>query len=233
MTLVKLKIQAYKDPLFSMEASSYDALINPESLSHTQSINYSNNQGPGGLGPSPKFKNLDNGEVSFDLFLDSTGAIRPTGPGTSPNKVSKPREVKNEIKKLRDVVFDYHGKLHGPYYLQLLWGSFIFKCRLTKFKVDYTLFRPDGSPLRAKVSMTFISFTDPKTLAQQADKQSADLSHQHLVKSGDTLPLLCHQVYGSSEYYLQVARFNKLVHFRHLQPGTYLVFPRLTTRTDA
>jgi nucleoid-associated protein YgaU len=48
-----------------------------------------------------------------------------------------------------------------------------------------------------------------------------------LVRDGDTLPLLCERIYGDPGYYIDVARFNGLVHFRCLEPGTRLHFPPL------
>jgi nucleoid-associated protein YgaU len=47
------------------------------------------------------------------------------------------------------------------------------------------------------------------------------------VKAGDTLPMLCYQIYKDSSYYLAVARLNQLQNFRQLQPGQLLRFPPL------
>ncbi len=56
------------------------------------------------------------------------------------------------------------------------------------------------------------------------------MSHLITVKSGDTLPLLCHKVYGTSVHYAEVARANGLSNFRDLAPGTQLLFPPLRTQ---
>ena len=45
---------------------------------------------------------------------------------------------------------------------------------------------------------------------------------------GDTLPALCSQIYGSSAYYLKVARHNRLFSFRSLSAGHQIHFPPLT-----
>jgi nucleoid-associated protein YgaU len=60
-----------------------------------------------------------------------------------------------------------------------------------------------------------------------ADASSPDLSHVVQVRQGDTLPLLCHRIYGDSRYYLKVAQFNGLQQFRSLPPGLRLHFPPL------
>ena len=57
--------------------------------------------------------------------------------------------------------------------------------------------------------------------------QSPDLTRARTVRHGDTLPLLVRQIYGSPDYYLAVARYNKLDDFRNLRPGQQLLFPPL------
>ena len=59
------------------------------------------------------------------------------------------------------------------------------------------------------------------------NKTSPDLSHSRIVKSGDTLPLLSKEIYGSAVHYLRVAQANGLDNFRSLTPGQQIVFPPL------
>jgi nucleoid-associated protein YgaU len=62
--------------------------------------------------------------------------------------------------------------------------------------------------------------------------ESADLTKSVLVKEGDLLPLLSKANYESSEYYLQLAKANKLKDFRRLSPGTKLIIPPMIEKTD-
>ena len=212
-----MNIQSYENEQFTTKGTaSYTVFLNPESFSHTYSIAYTNPKIPGQNGRNPKFKAIGDEIVGFDLMFDGTGAIE-----------GKVIDVGKEVKTLKNVVLDYQGKIHSPYYVQLSWSNLLFNCRLTKFDISYTLFKPNGSPLRAKVSLSFTGFTDAATLAKQADKQSSDLTHHYRVQAGDTLPTLCHRIYGKPDYYLQVARCNDLINFRHLEPGSTLVFPPL------
>jgi nucleoid-associated protein YgaU len=107
----------------------------------------------------------------------------------------------------------------------------LFKSRLTKLDFTYSLFKPDGTPLRARAAVTFVGYTDEVELAKQANKTSPDLSHVLTVKGGDTLPLMCYQIYGTSAYYLQVAKVNQLINFRSLVVGSQLLFPPLQSET--
>ena len=217
MALIKLLLQAYADPGFKKKVGEdYRVFLNPESFSHKSENTYDTSRPPGASDDTPRFNYSSQGSVDMSLLLDGTRPID-----------GKTVNVSKEIATLRGLVFAYAGEIHSPYYVKLVWGSFIFNGRLTTFNVSYTMFRPDGEPLRAKVDLAFISFVNAKAAALKADRQSSDLSHHHLVGAGDTLPLLCHRIYGDARYYLQVARYNQLVHFSQLVPGTLLAFPPL------
>jgi LysM repeat protein len=66
---------------------------------------------------------------------------------------------------------------------------------------------------------------DPKTEVKVKENSSPDLTHQITVKAGDTLPMLCQKVYGDRQMFHEVARVNNLLSFRHIEPGTELIFP--------
>jgi nucleoid-associated protein YgaU len=63
--------------------------------------------------------------------------------------------------------------------------------------------------------------------ALQEANSSPDLTHTIEVKAGDTLPLLCYQVYKNAAYYPEVARINRLNNLHELRPGQRLTFPPL------
>jgi nucleoid-associated protein YgaU len=109
------------------------------------------------------------------------------------------------------------------------WGKLVFPCRLLSVTIKYTSFDRDGTPLRAELAVQFIFDEEAERRTKGADQQSPDLTHSRVVRSGDTLPLLTKQIYGSSAAYLDVARFNGLDDFRRLTPGQELLFPPLAT----
>jgi nucleoid-associated protein YgaU len=85
-------------------------------------------------------------------------------------------------------------------------------------------------PLRAKISLAFTSYLDPTTAAKMEGNESPDLTHLINVVRGDSLPDLSQRIYDTPDYYVQLAEFNKLDKFRHLQPGTQLIVPPLVTQ---
>ena len=103
----------------------------------------------------------------------------------------------------------------------------VFFARLKAMSLDYTLFKPSGEPLRVKVNLSFEGRMTKDKQKLLNEKSSPDLTHVIQVQAGDTLPLLCHRIYNDSSYYMQVARINKLVDFRNIEPGDELLFPPL------
>ena len=94
--------------------------------------------------------------------------------------------------------------------------------------IKYTMFDPNGAPLRATVQLKLIRYTDVKTFRLQMSNSSPDLSHVVTVKDGDTLLDLCRKIYDNTAYCTEVARINGLTGFRYIEPGTQLFFPPLT-----
>jgi hypothetical protein len=216
VALLKLSLQAYADAQFTQPVGSpYAVFLNPESFVHKSENAYDTPHPPGSAGDTPRFNYSSQGSLDFNLLLDGTRAID-----------GRQIEVSQEVAALRDLAFNYHGQVRSPYYVQVAWGSFLFQGRLATFNVTYSLFRPDGTPVRAKIDLAFVSFTDNKTLAQ-LDGQHRDAALlSYLVKAGDTLPQLCHAIYGNANHYLAVAKHNNLVHIGKLVAGTVLHFPR-------
>ena len=202
-------------------AKSISLLINPSQLKVGRKTNFSKQSPLGDPGTGRKFSHMQPVTLSFSVVFDGTGVVpRPSG-------TRMPREVEDQLDALSGVIYSYVGNKHEPNIVQVLWGSLLFTGRLTSFSTDYTLFKPSGAPLRATSALAFDSYMSTKESRLTADTSSPDLSHAVLVRSGDTLPLLCHRIYGDSRYYPEVARFNGLRQFRALEPGSTLHFPPL------
>ena len=156
--------------------------------------------------------------------MDNTGTIE--------GNVYQGTAVPKQVEKLLAVVYKMQGEAHRPSILKIQWGSFFtFDCVLSTLDINYVLFKPDGEPLRAKVSATFKQYTEPQIRDRQMNKKSPDLTRVIRVADGDTLPNLSQKSYGNPKYYPQVAYANKLMSIRTLRTGDELVFPPV--RTDA
>jgi hypothetical protein len=222
--LKKMTITSFKNSSFTTKRNDVTVFINPAGYAHSYQIHYNNRQAQGSNGPSPDFNRMGAQTLKFELVFDGTGVVPPPLPGFD---VFTEDGITKQVDTFISVVFAYDGNIHSPTFLKVNWGSLNFKCRLSTLDIRYTLFKPDGTPLRARATAAFIVFYDEKELARMATNNSPDLSHLVTVKGGDTLPLLCYEIYGSSTPYLEVARVNGLENFRNLVTGTQILFPPL------
>ncbi len=214
-----MKIVAYSDEKFStpVPKGTYHVMLNPDKLQWGRSVHYNEEAALAGSAPATKYSKSLSEKLSFELVVDCTGVV-------DDRRVDLPAE----IAQLSKVIYDYNGDIHRPNYVIIKWGKGLaFKCVLTSFNLSYTFFKPDGTPLRAKASLEFISYIDLATLAKQEKKASPDMSHRIDVVEGDSLPQLSSRIYRSPGYYVQIAKFNKLNKFRNLAPGTALTLPPL------
>lgn len=199
----------------------FESMLNPSSYSHARSIAYNKKKVLGQMGSDTKFCGIEPEKVNFDFLIDGTGVVKQLNAG------NEPLDVKTQVKQLTDVVYTYDGNNHEPNHVRILWGRLIFFGRLESMSLEYTLFKPNGVPLRAKVKLAFAGFMSKEEEALRANKSSPDLSHLIEVRAGDTLPMLCYRVYKDSSYYLEIAEINNLSNFRELKPGSKLHFPPL------
>jgi hypothetical protein len=196
----------------------FEALINPEIYTLDYKVKTANGQGQGSSGAQAKFEYTLPEELSFEFLFDNTGII---------DGKPKPDGIFDDVNHFRQMLTGYQGNSHEPYHLKLVWGNLIFKGRAIELGITYRLFNPDGQPIRAVVKVKFKGSVEEKKRVALEYKRSPDLTHVRKVKAGDTLALLCSEIYGDPKYYFQVAQFNELNNFRSLPLGIDLVFPPL------
>ena len=197
----------------------FEVMLNPASYKQNLSISYNRDKTLGQNESDQNFSAINPQKLDFSVIIDGTGVVESPKPG-------KP-DVKTQIDHLNEIVYNYQGDKHEPNHVRVLWGSLIFFGRLESMSLDYTLFTPDGAPLRAEISLSFVSFLTGKEEALKANKKSPDMTHVVTFKSGDSIPQLCYRIYGDGAYYKQVARINNITNFRNITPGTILHFPPL------
>jgi hypothetical protein len=216
-SLELLKITGYTDEEFqtAFEGQPYSVMINPDTLKWQRNIEYNEQQTPDSSSASQKYKCTSSDKLNFDIVIDCTGVVD-----------SKRVNMATEINSLEKIVYTYNGDIHRPNYVKVQWGSSLtFKGVLDSFDISYTLFKPDGSPLRAKISLGFSQYISPSTVKMQEKQASPDVTHLVSVVEGITLPQLCQKIWNDDSYYVQVARYNDLNKFRNLKGIEKLIFP--------
>jgi LysM repeat protein len=219
--LEKLKIVAYSDPQFNNKIADgkFSTLMNPEKYTYHYKIETDATQASGTSTVSPKFNKKLPENLELDFVFDRSGVI--SGYKSSSNGII------DDIEKFKKVILDYNGDEHKPNYLMISWGTLLFKGALTEMDIEFKLFNPDGTPIRAIAKAKFQGFVEDNLRAARENNKSPDLTHYRIVKEGDTLPLMTYHIYGDSKYYLEVAKVNNIINFRKLKTGQKLFFPPL------
>lgn len=221
--LEKLRIEAYRDVDRQKPAAPprMEVMFNPTSLERNHEVSYESArlQGLNTPGRPARYAYTPQGKLGLKLVFDGTGVDR-----IGLSALLDPPSVKKDIAKFEKLCLRMNGDIHEPHFLRVRWGEFSFDCRLKSLGIRYTLFDESGDPLRAELDVQLVEDKSAKKIFREAGKSSPDLTHARVVKAGDTLPLLCHEIYGSSRHYLKVARDNGLDDFRVLAPGQTLLF---------
>lgn len=190
----------------------FSAMFNPENWDEKENYEYEEVIAKGEHKGKQIFKYVKPSELSFELLLDGTGAS------------GEKREVTQLIYSLRKTI-GFNGDEHRPNKLFIIWGYFIFRGVATGMDVTYTLFRANGTPLRAKVTLSFKEDTDSVTQVLKSDLKSADLTHVRTLRSGERLDQICQAIYGAPRFQLEVTRANELTTFRQDLTGQTIQLP--------
>ncbi len=99
---------------------------------------------------------------------------------------------------------------------------------LENLRQKFTLFSPDGIPLRATLTVTLREY---KTLQNQLDElrlSSPDRTHVHVLQQGESLASVSTRYYERPADWRAIADGNGIEDPRRLSPGTFLNVPPLS-----
>lgn len=219
--------------------------LNPEKYNIKGSVEYYNEQPNNASNNDQQFRNVMGDDVVFDFVFDSTGII-PAGkivdgkaeslPDDRPDRIANSfnpqkiidqarKSVEPDVTEFKNLLMGYNGETHQPPYLRLLWGDYKLDCRLKEIDIEYNLFRKNGSPIRAKVKCTFVETMSHKVRVLVEEQSSPDLTHLRTMGMDEKLPLLTYDIYEDDQYYIDVAKANRLLSFRKLKTGQKIIFP--------
>lgn len=220
--------------------------LNPEKYTMKHNVVFCEGQAMGTTGTDLKFNKIEGEEITFDFLFDSSGVVPPgkivegkavesladtlsdIGNALKPalvNPFGEVETVEEQVEEFRKLLMGYDGKTHQTSYLKLLWGGYSLSCRLKNMEIEYYIFRKDGRPVRAKVKCIFKGTIDYKLMVAKENKSSPDLTHERVIKMNDSLPLLAESIYDNNDYYIDVAKNNRLLSFRKLGLGQKIKFP--------
>ena len=119
-----------------------------------------------------------------------------------------------------------------PPSVQVVWGPVIlFTAVVIKVEVQFTLFYADGTPARAKASVSFMQYDpsdDRSGLTNPTSRTEA--RRTHVVQLGERLDNIAHAEYGHPAHWRHIAQANGLLDPFDLRPGQVLALPPLPTQ---
>lgn len=200
-------------------------LFNPQDYALNREINYAQTTIPGLSGPLLQFVAGNLQTLEMELFVDSYEAHR-AGSRVITKAQDDVRKLTGQIVGLMNI----EPSTHAPPVLIFTWASLAFRCVLARVAQRFVMFLPDGTPVRAQLSILFSEFSDLDLEAKEVKRETADFTKRRIVNQGDTIGGITAAEYGDPRLWRVVALRNRIDEPRKLTPGAELVLPKLPYR---
>jgi hypothetical protein len=159
------------------------------------------------------------------------GAISPRFPTFDMNEDLSPNtnyEVNVRFYALLNLI-KYNHEEHEPPHIGFIWGkSMFFVGKVRSQSVQYTVFDRNGTPIRAKLTMSIVGeemiFNDQQNLYPH---ESPDRTKQRTLHYGDQLWMMAQQEYGDASYWKTIAEANGILNPRAIGGVMRLKIPSI------
>jgi hypothetical protein len=196
-------------------------LFNPEEYTVSRDNNFTQMAIPGRRGPLLQFVNGNMQTLEMELLVDSYEAY------SGRNQAGE--DVRNLTRQITDLM-NIDPSTHAPPVLLFTWGSLAFTCVLARASQRFIMFLPDGTPVRARLQVSFNEFINAELEAKEIKRETADYSHLHVVHEGETISGIAAAVYQNPTLWRPIAIVNNLDDPRTLPIGSQLLIPQLPFR---
>jgi nucleoid-associated protein YgaU len=195
----------------------FSVLFNPSEYSIDGASKWTE-QEKRGQKPELQYTGADRKKLSMELFFDTYEAQT---------------DVREHTVKISNLLV-FNKEKHRPPKVTLSWGKeapggafaeFPFTGVLESLKQQFTLFLSDGTPVRAKLAVSFIQFTLTKEELKKNEAHSADKTKTYRVKQGDTVSGIAGRFYGDPSQWRHIAFANDIDDPAHLETGRILTIP--------
>jgi nucleoid-associated protein YgaU len=210
--------------------TALDVQFNPNSLTFDKKPKVADIPIPGLDAPLKQFVRGETETLSVELFFDTT----EKGTGAGATSVTTLTDAFYGLVKI-------DPKTHAPPICSFLWGSKFpgdslpdrhgnqrrteFKGVVKDVKQDFQLFSPEGTPLRAVLTVAIDEYRPLHEQINQLNLQSPDHHRVHVLERDETLALVSHLHLDNAAEWRHVAVANGLDDPRRLDPGRTLSIP--------
>jgi nucleoid-associated protein YgaU len=214
--------QAY---LKTEDGLTITCLFNPKEYSISKTSSWQKKPNSSSI-PNLQYGGGEPRKLSLDLFFDATdeatGDVR-----VITDKLFGLLEANQKYKK---------EKKKRPPTVEFHWGrTWTFPAVIDSLSVQYALFRPDGTPIRAtaKLSLTQVEKAVEKASAGSSKKGQNPTTRgvpdlrTHVVRDGDSLPSISYASYGDPTRWRVIAEANGIDDPLALRRGRMLSVPQV------
>ena len=213
-----------------------DCMFNPKEYTFSKQNSWSGKPTKGTNLGLFEFGNGQAATLSIQLFFDTYANIKNgSSMGGTPKdvrkytaKIWKMMQVDTSLSNLNDKPGQPSKNKKGrPPIVVFQWGStWSFKAVITSMKERFTLFLPDGTPVRSTLDVTFQQVQD-KDQHPPTNPTSGGIGGERVwtVSEGDTLAWIAYKEYGDANRWRLIADANRLTRVRQLTPGMMLEIP--------
>lgn len=191
--------------------AAIDVLFNPTQYS-VEKANQIAEIGIPGLGsPILQFVNGNTKTLSMELYFDTF-------------------EQQADVRRYTDQIYRLlaiDAGTHVPPVCTITWGQFRFRGVMDKASGSFLLFLSDGTPVRAKLTVSFKEYIEVDQLIRVDPTQSADHRKSRVVQLGDTISNIAYEEYGDAAKWRPIAEANGLQNPLKLTTGRLLLIPAL------
>lgn len=227
--LSKAKFKVFK------QDGSFDEITvqyNPHTLSFEKPVHTADIAIPGLDSPLKQFVRGATETASVELFFDTT----ETGTGTGATSVTTLTDPFFGLVKI-------DPQTHAAPVCAFIWGEKFpgdqlperygnqrrteFPCIVTSVKQDFRLFSPEGTPLRAVLTLKLEEYVPIQRQIEQLNLQSSDHTRAHVLEEGESLALVSWLYLRDARDWRHVATANGIDDPRRVDPGQLLTIPPL------
>lgn len=200
-------------------------LFNPEEYTVSRDVTWAQAPIPGLSAPLLQFVHGGLQTLDMELLVDTYEEHRDGS-----RSLNRPRsDVRALTTKLVDLM-TIDASTHAPPVLLFTWASLSFTCVLARATQRFLMFLPDGTPVRARLQVSFTEFRNVELEAKEIKRETADFSKRRVVGQGESLSAIAADAYGDPALWRPIALRNDLDDVRELPPGLALLIPPLPFR---
>ncbi len=203
-------------------ADSFTCQFNPESFTLTKTNKWKSTETTGKDTSKVSFGGGDAQEMTISLTFDTTSTGDP---------VFEKYEVLYKLGCVDSDSLDSTTQLGEPPWVMVQWGSYIgFAAVIKSLVEEYTMFRPDGTPIRAKVAIALKQVADDGSMGGQNPTSRSEPRRTWVVQEGQRIDWIAYNEYGESSAWRIIAEENGLDDPFRLKSGQVLRIPMLSGR---